>query len=58
MDAQEPHLRTRLSFMGITDQEFILAERLAFGAEERETAPRRAKDGIARTVRLAVAQGA
>lgn len=29
MDAQEPHLRTMLSFIGITDVTFIRAERLA-----------------------------
>lgn len=29
MDAQEPHLRTMLGFMGITDVTFVRAERLA-----------------------------
>jgi FMN-dependent NADH-azoreductase len=33
MDSQEPHLRTLLSFIGITEIEIILAEKLAFGPE-------------------------
>jgi FMN-dependent NADH-azoreductase len=32
-DSQEPHLRTMLSFMGITDISFVRAEKLAFGPE-------------------------
>jgi FMN-dependent NADH-azoreductase len=32
-DNQEPHLRTMLAFMGITDVTFIRAEKLAFGPE-------------------------
>jgi len=36
MDAQEPHLRTLLGFIGITDVTFIRAEKLAFGAEVQE----------------------
>jgi FMN-dependent NADH-azoreductase len=38
MDAQEPHLRTLLGFMGITDVTFIRAEKLAFDAKTREVA--------------------
>jgi FMN-dependent NADH-azoreductase len=38
MDAQEPHLRTLLGFIGITDVTFIRAEKLAFGPEVREEA--------------------
>jgi FMN-dependent NADH-azoreductase len=38
MDAQEPHLRTLLGFIGIADVTFIRAERLAFGPEAREQA--------------------
>lgn len=38
MDAQEPHLRTLLWFMGITDVTFIRAERLASGAQAVEAA--------------------
>jgi FMN-dependent NADH-azoreductase len=33
MDSQEPHLRTLLGFMGITDVAFVRAEKLAFGPE-------------------------
>jgi FMN-dependent NADH-azoreductase len=36
MDAQEPHLRTLLGFIGITNVTFIRAEKLAFGPEARE----------------------
>ena len=32
-DSQEPHLRTLLGFMGVTDVTFVRAERLAFGPE-------------------------
>lgn len=33
MDSQEPHIRTLLGFMGITDVRFIRVEGLAFGDE-------------------------
>ncbi|HEX6375130.1 MAG TPA: NAD(P)H-dependent oxidoreductase [Allosphingosinicella sp.] len=33
MDSQEPHLRTLLGFMGITEIAFVRAEKLAFGPE-------------------------
>lgn len=36
MDAQEPHLRGMLGFMGITDVTFVRAEKLAFGDEAKE----------------------
>ena len=36
MDAQEPHLRAMLGFMGITDVSFVRAEKLAFGPEAAE----------------------
>lgn len=32
-DSQEPHLRTLLGFMGITDVTFVRAEKLGFGPE-------------------------
>ena len=32
-DSQEPHLRTMLGFIGITDVVFVRAEKLAFGPE-------------------------
>lgn len=38
MDSQEPHLRTMLGFMGITDVTFIRAEKLGYGLEAREQA--------------------
>jgi len=38
MDHQEPHLRTLLGFMGITDVTFVRAEKLAFGPEAAEAA--------------------
>jgi FMN-dependent NADH-azoreductase len=36
LDSQEPHLRTLLGFMGITDVTFVRAEKLAFGPEAAE----------------------
>jgi FMN-dependent NADH-azoreductase len=36
MDSQEPHLRTLLGFMGITDVTFVRAEKLAFGPDIRK----------------------
>ena len=38
MDSQEPHLRTLLGFMGVTDVTFVRAEKLAFGPEAAEEA--------------------
>ncbi len=50
MDSQEPHLRTLLWFMGITDVSFIYAERLAMGLEAQETAISTATGQIAQAV--------
>lgn len=50
MDSQEPHLRTLLQFVGITDITFIRAEGLAFGADVREQAIETARGEIAQTV--------
>jgi FMN-dependent NADH-azoreductase len=36
LDSQEPHLRTLLRFMGVTDVTFVRAEKLAFGPEAAE----------------------
>ncbi|HEY0625453.1 MAG TPA: FMN-dependent NADH-azoreductase [Allosphingosinicella sp.] len=47
MDSQEPHLRTLLGFMGITDVSFIRVEGLAFGPE----AAAAAVEGAARQLR-------
>lgn len=38
MDNQEPHIRTLLAFIGITDVVFVRAEKLAFGPEAAEAA--------------------
>ena len=38
MDSQEPHLRTMLGFMGITDVTFVRAEKLGYGPEARQQA--------------------
>lgn len=47
MDSQEPHLRTMLGFVGITDVTFVRAEKLAFGPEAREEAIRNANAELA-----------
>jgi FMN-dependent NADH-azoreductase len=36
MDSQEPHLRTMLGFVGISDVTFVRAEKLALGPDARE----------------------
>ena len=38
MDSQEPHIRTLLGFMGITDVTFVRAEKLAFGPDAASAA--------------------
>jgi FMN-dependent NADH-azoreductase len=38
MDGQEPHLRTLLGFIGITDVTFVRAEKLAFGPDAASAA--------------------
>jgi FMN-dependent NADH-azoreductase len=38
MDHQEPHIRSLLGFMGITDVTFVRAEKLAFGPEAANAA--------------------
>jgi FMN-dependent NADH-azoreductase len=38
LDSQEPHLRTMLGFMGITDVTFVRAEKLGYGPEARQQA--------------------
>lgn len=37
-DSQEPHIRTLLGFMGITDVAFVRAEKLAFGPDAASAA--------------------
>ncbi|TPE49270.1 FMN-dependent NADH-azoreductase [Amaricoccus solimangrovi] len=58
MDAQEPHLRTLLGFIGITDVTFIRAEKLAMGTEERAGALAAAEARIAEAVRRPAALAA
>ncbi len=58
MDAQEPHLRTLLGFIGITDVTFIRAEKLAFGAsfqEEAIAAAKKAANEVVDELQLAAA---
>jgi len=50
MDSQEPHLRTLLGFVGITDVTFIRAERLAFGPEVRDKAIEAANDELGQLI--------
>ena len=58
MDSQEPHLRTMLGFIGITDVSFVRAERLAFGAEVRDQAIDGAKAEIERLTGTTLAAAA
>jgi FMN-dependent NADH-azoreductase len=48
MDSQEPHLRTLLGFMGITDVTFVRAEKLGYGPEARQQAINDAEAELAR----------
>ena len=50
MDAQEPHLRTMLGFIGITDVTFVRAERLALGPQVREQSIDAARAQLLRVV--------
>ncbi|MBU1278891.1 MAG: NAD(P)H-dependent oxidoreductase [Alphaproteobacteria bacterium] len=56
MDAQAPHLRALLGFVGITDQKFVLAEKLALGPEERKASMGLAKDKIIDAFQIALAE--
>lgn len=55
MDAQEPHLRTLLGFIGITDVTFVRAEKLALGEELRAAAIGAAEGELARALRQVAA---
>jgi FMN-dependent NADH-azoreductase len=46
LDSQEPHLRTLLAFMGITDVTFVRAEKLAFGPDAAEASLAQATDQL------------
>ncbi len=48
LDSQEPHLRTMLGFIGISDVTFVRAEKLGYGPEAREQAISGAKAELAR----------
>jgi FMN-dependent NADH-azoreductase len=50
LDSQEPHLRTLLGFMGVSDVAFIRAEKLAFGEDAQRAAIEDANAAIATTV--------
>lgn len=58
MDSQEPHLRTLLGFMGITDITFVRAEKLAFGPDAREQAIDAARGQLGRVIQGEYAQAA
>ncbi len=58
MDSQEPHLKTMLGFIGITDVTFVRAEKLGFGPEHREQALHSARFQIEEAVNRQVAQAA
>ena len=46
LDSQEPHIRTMLGFIGITDVTFVRAEKLAFGADAKDEAVERARNNL------------
>jgi FMN-dependent NADH-azoreductase len=48
MDFQEPYLRTLLGFIGLTDVEFVHAEKIGFGPKARDAALAGAKARIAK----------
>jgi FMN-dependent NADH-azoreductase len=48
MDFQEPYLRALLGFIGLTDVEFVHAEKIGFGPEARDAALAGAKARIAK----------
>jgi FMN-dependent NADH-azoreductase len=51
MDSQEPHIRTLLGFMGITEVTFVRAERLAFGADAATASIAAASEALHNLVR-------
>jgi FMN-dependent NADH-azoreductase len=58
MDSQEPHLRTLLGFIGITDVSFVRAEELAFGPEARDEAIGAAHAELKRLAQVQLPQAA
>ncbi len=51
-DSQEPHLRTLLGFMGVTDVSFVRAEKLGMGADAQRAAISAAETEIERLAAL------
>lgn len=58
MDSQEPHIRTLLNFIGISDVTFVRAEKLAFGPEHREQAIHAARFKLEEAIVRPVAEAA
>lgn len=58
LDAQEPHLRALLGFIGITDVTFVRAEKLAMGGEARAQGLEAAEAGLNEAVRALRARAA
>ena len=58
LDSQEPHLRTLLAFMGITDVTFVRAEGLAFGPEAAAQAIAKAGEQLGAFTRAELALAA
>lgn len=58
MDAQEPHLRGLLGFIGISDVSFIRAEKLAFGPEAVEQSIGAAKADLGKAIAAITAKAA
>jgi FMN-dependent NADH-azoreductase len=58
LDAQEPHLRALLNFIGIDDITFVRAEKLAMGEEARAEGLALAEVGLDRAVQALRAQAA
>jgi FMN-dependent NADH-azoreductase len=58
IDFQEPYLRHLLGFMGLTDIDFIHAEKIGFGSDAREAALSAAKGKIRAVVTETLAKAA
>jgi FMN-dependent NADH-azoreductase len=58
MDSQEPHLRTLLGFMGISDVAFVRAEKLGFGPDARNQAIGAAQAELGRVAEAAFLRAA
>lgn len=58
MDSVLPHLRTMLTFIGITDLRFVVADKLAFGPEAKTASMAAAQDALAKHLGLKRPQAA